>query len=118
LPFGNTSAEENMKIAVLYILDRRLLAKGRGVRLVNLPKSKKQYEQKIGYIVNAIGGQAGPKRTYKVKLDGGATLTLKPHQLSMIPLNDPRHFEHALEFSKDEPEQVFPKNADPEFRMV
>ena len=114
LPFGNTSAEENMKLAVFYILDRRFLVKGRGVRLVNLAKSKKQYEGKIGYIVHALGGQAGPKRTYQVKLNDGVTLTLKLNQLTMIPLNDPRHYAHALEFDK-EPDQVFPKDADPEW---
>jgi hypothetical protein len=114
LPFGNTSSEENMRLAVLYILDRRLLEKGRGVRVVNLAKSKKEHEGKIGYVVDAIGGPAGPKRTYKVKLDSGVTLTLKPNQLTMMPLGDPRHCTHALEFSKN-PDQVFPKEADAEW---
>lgn len=45
---------------MLHIMDRRLLAVGQGVRLVNLSKNKKRYEGSIAYVEHAIGGRAGP----------------------------------------------------------
>lgn len=58
----------------------------------------------------------GPSRTYKAKLGNGSgtILELRFHQLRIISLNDPRHWNQALEFSNN-PDQMFPPQADAEW---
>lgn len=110
-----SNSHENVQAAVCFVLDRRLYNKGRGVRLVDLPNKKKQHNNKVAHVVNAIGSPIGHKRIYQVKLiDSGETLKVKPSQMHLLPLNDSRHWQYALEY-KANPERVFPPETDPEW---
>jgi hypothetical protein len=119
---ANKDCQTNLMHAVIFIWDRRLLCKGRGVWFPNLPASKKKYEKSIGYIQQVLGALTDPRRTYKVRIlepnaDGDSprvyiTLTLKPEQLRMMPLNDTRHSRDDLEFDEF-PDKVYMPDADP-----